>query len=214
MESTERSDDTLESEFHPDDWNTEPEQQEADLLLIGDSIIRHIHVDRLNANGTVNEMICLPGKKTEDIKLSLKNAVRKSNYKNVIIHCSSNNIPDEPPIKVANDLIMLARTVRENMPTTNCFVSAVLPKICPGYLPGINEINQLVCDASSKYGFKFIQHPQFSSGGILNTLLYAKRELVNSRPIHLSFKGVAQLAQNCRAHIKQMYIQSIVGTDH
>lgn len=181
----------------PQEWDVDEEREEYDLLLIGDSIIRDVDVEKLNPDKR-NDKVFLPGKKTEHIREELKERAKKNSYGNIIIHCASNNIPRDPPAMVADNLINLVGEVKKNMPNAHVHVSAVLPKMNASFLPGINEINFRLLQASGHLGFNVIQHPQMCSKGIFYMSMYKRHEVHDHRPVHLSPKGVIRFGSNIK----------------
>ena len=81
-------------------------------------------------------------------------------------------------------------------------MSAVLPKINENYLPGIKKINELLYEAQKFLDFKLIEHPFFVSNGTIDKSLFAKVEVENNRPIHLSKRGVIQFASDIKTVLK------------
>lgn len=187
-----------------EDWKAaeNEDKEELDLLLIGDSIVRHVDTERLIPGGQTSSNVCLSGKKTADVRLRLKEEACKSDIKNIIIHCASNNIPTDPPAKVAKDLISLAKNVKANIPHAKLFISAVLPKIDSSYLPGINEINYRLYEEQRRSGFHLIQHPQFSQHGCIDMQLFSRAEVQNNRPVHLGRRGIVCFAQNMKSELR------------
>lgn len=208
IEKLERSDDCdVCDEIEADNWDTSDDgesKRKVDLLLIGDSIVRWVDPARIIPEGQVSEHICMPGKKTNDIKERLKEESSKSNFSKIVIHCASNNIPQDPPAKVALDVMSLAKTAKVNHPNAKIYVSAVLPKINSRYLPGINEVNWRLFKGQNNVGYHLIQHPQFCAEGQFDLSMFSKIEVENRRPVHLSRRGVINFAQNIKYKIKNM----------
>ena len=181
------------------DWNEVPrnddflnddeteQDQKIDLLLAGDSCIKHIDVNKINPGGN-NRQECIRGGKINDIRNAIMEVNASCEVSHCVIHVGSNHIPEEPPHTVASKLISLLKEVRHNMPNTTVSFSAILPKYGPDFLPGINTINWLVFNSASEIGYAFIFHSNFASHGHINNFLICKDG------VHPSFRGVAQLA--------------------
>ena len=78
-----------------EDWHVnenEEEKGELDLLLIGDSIVRHVDTDRLIPRGQKSLNRCLSGKVTADIRTELKVEASKSDIKNELYELLSENL--------------------------------------------------------------------------------------------------------------------------
>ena len=172
------------------------EKEDVDVVLIGDSIIRHVDLDRVNPNQT-NKKFCQPGGKIENANESLKDAYKKYNMKRLIICTGTNHIPKEDPATVSEKIINMVRNAKINMPDTKIFVSGILPKYGNSYAPGINYINRKINAASKIYKFDFIYNLQFQENGKQNTYFFAQDKL------HLSKKGVARLAMNFKYRLKK-----------
>ena len=177
---------------------------DVDLLLIGDSIVRWVDPSKVIGEGKVSEHVCMPGKKTSDIKERLKEESSKFNFSKIVIHCSSNNIPQDPPAKVALDVMSLAKSAKANHPNAKIYVSAVLPKINSNYLPGIDEVNQRLFQGQGHVGYHLIQHPQFCSNRQFDFGMFSKIEVEKRRPIHLNHNGIVNFARNIKLCIKNM----------
>ena len=145
------------------------------------------------------------GKTTADIRNELILSRCNSSYNQIVVHSGSNSIPSKKPKIVADELIKLAREVKLNMPNSKLYISAIIPKIDEKFLPGIDEINHRLYAASSKLNFDFIQHPQFVFNSEIDHTMFSFREQQpdwTKGMVHLSRKGVAQLATNIKYMIK------------
>ena len=97
---------------------------------------------------------------------------------------------------------ILIKDIKRQMPDTKLFVSAVLPKFDSKLNPGINCINLKLFNNSVNLNYYFIQHPQFCRNGQFELNLFAKSEVQQKKPLHLSKGGVARLACNIRYAVK------------
>ena len=170
-------------------------KEPLDMLIISDSIGRHLNVDLINPGGK-NKLICRPGAMIEEIQNALINIESQYDIATLVIHVMTNHIPDEEPAEIAKEMLEFLDDIKLNMPNTNVFVSLVLPKINSFWLRGINCLNKKIFDAHSRYGFNVIQHPHFASTGHINEALLA-RDL-----IHLSRDGVKQLGVDIKRSLR------------
>ena len=173
------------------------EKKEVDVCLIGDSIIRHVDLDRINP-GKHNLKICKPGGTVENAHNDIKSAFHNNKIKRLIICTGTNLIPKQKPVFVLKELITLIEDVRFNMPDTQIFISSILPKHGTTYASGINYVNRKLNEASKFYNFDFIFNLQFQSEGKQNSTMFAQDQL------HLSKRGVAQLAMNFKYRLKKL----------
>ena len=164
-----------------------------DLVIIGDSIVKHINMDLVNP-GKDNQLFCFKGGNVKTIRKEIIDIDAKLSIKSLVLHVGSNFIPADSPDLVAAQILDLVKEIQIQMPSTKIYISAILPKINADYNPGINFINSTLYNESLKKGFVFIQHNKFSRNGVIDFRLYVKREVEAERPIHLSYGGVARLA--------------------
>ena len=165
---------------------------EKDLVLIGDSLIKHVNLDLVNP-GKNNELCCFRGATVDTIRKEIIDIDAKFSIKTLVLHVGSNCIPSDLPLSVTAQILDLVDQITVQMPNTKLLVSAILPKINAGYNPGINQINTELCNASLTGNFAVVQHKHFSRDGLINFGYYVNREVENEKPIHLNYGGVARL---------------------
>ena len=175
----------------PSDWSEAVDKSHHDLLLIGDSIIKHCSPDKI-LPGKDSIVSCHPGARTEKIASEIKKILTKSTFDQIIIHAGINSIPQHSPAYVSDQIIELMESVKQLAPKSKIAFSGLLPKVGPWFLPGINEINNTVFVAGrNKHShFQFIQHKNYivDKRGSVDSSLFSK-----SDGIHLSMKGVQAL---------------------
>ena len=174
-----------------------------DLAIVGSSLVRYVNTEHVNPNGE-NLLVCRPGAKVSQIRTETLELLASATVNNLILHVGGNNIPEVPPRFLAAEIIDMLHTIRHEFPDVNLHFSAILPKIHPCYLHGINQVNNMVFDACDDLGVNFIFHNAFAitdSTGCkrLNRPLYAPREWENGEPIHISRSGVAQFEIDCKS---------------
>ena len=183
-------------------------KSEKDVVFVGDSIIRHVDMKRMTGSDNC-EKDCNPGFDVIQIRNRMVEIDSNFTAKKLILHVGTNAIPDVPAHTVLKQTLKLIHDIRNQMPSTHLFVSAILPKIKSDFNPGINFINYKLFMAASKHNYTFIQHPQFSQNGKLDFKLFAPTEVANKKPIHLSWKGVGTFATNIKRAIKPRPIGTV-----
>ena len=135
----------------------------------------------------------MPGAKIVDVRNALIDLHDKYTIHNLYLQVGSNEIPEKDPYAVAGELSKFLAEIRLYLPHTKLFVSAVLPKIDSSYLPGINDINYLLCSACNYLGIVFVQHQTFCIQGRIRFDMFAFDQ------IHMNRHGIAQLENDIKA---------------
>ena len=176
----------------------------AELLIVGDSIPKWVDPAKVARKDSISKLVCLPGKKTGEIKEAVKAEIAEVEYESIVVHSGTNSIPHDTPRKVANELIQAAVTLKEMSPKSNVLLSEVLPKIkgSTDIIPGIHLINFYLHQAAMYLDFQVIPHPSFIKNNNIDLSLFAKKEVEENRPTHLSGKGVVQFARDIKAVLK------------
>ena len=173
--------------------NSIPEKAHHDLLLIGDSVIKHVRGDVINP-GKDTTIACHPGARSDKIATEFRKLVKNNTYDKIIVHCGTNFIPQHSPPYTCDKITELLEIVKSLAPKSKIAFSGLLPKIGPEYLPGINKINHTIFRASTNKfsSFKFIQHRNYivdKNGAIDRTIFCGDG-------IHLSRTGVGALERS------------------
>ena len=169
------------------------QKENIDLLIAGDSCVKHLDVNRI-LPGRNNDLLCKRGGNITDIRNEVMKYNSSHDVAHCVIHVGTNLIPNEPPHVVSAKIISLMKELRVNMPKTSFHFSEILPKYDVEndieYTAGINLINWWVHQYTSKIGFSCIGHPQFN--------VPENRNFICKDGVHPSFKGVAQMAKNIK----------------
>ena len=177
----------------PSDWAEAVDKTHHDLLLIGDSIVKHCSPDKI-LPGKNSMVSCHPGARTEKIASELKEVLKKSTFDRIIIHAGINSIPQHSPAYVSDKIIELMEIAKQLAPKSKIAFSGLLPKVGPWYLRGINEINNNVFNVgrNKHTQFNFIQHRDFivDQRGSVDSSLFC------GDGIHLSVNGVQALERS------------------
>jgi hypothetical protein len=175
--------------------NSLPPKQSIDMVVAGDSIVKHIKIDQLEGK---NELICLPGAHCHKVHLAVCDLAKKAQIKKLVLHFGTNHIPRQSPLQIVNEITDTLKRVQLELPNTKTFFSAVLPKIDSSYNRGINFINQRIHDFCHENNMGFIQHSAFSRQGEFNKNLFAPTEWRLGRPIHPSHDGAMSLLKDIK----------------
>ena len=162
-----------------------------DLVIVGDSLVKHIDVDRVNQGGC-NELFSHPGAKIDKILAEVKNCLKKFDMEEILLCVGTNHIRkknSEDPDAVIAKLMGMVEQIRWNAPNTRVYLTGILPKFNDSFTPTINHINDSLFNLQNTYGFKYISTRKFFKDGCMDTSLFTKRDQV-----HLNYRGVAKLA--------------------
>ena len=177
----------------PSDWSEAVDKPHHDLLLIGDSIVKHCNTEKI-LPGKSSVVACHPGAGTEKIASDIMEVLKKSTFDRIIVHAGINAIPQHSPAYVSDKIIELMEMVKQLAPKSKIAFSGLLPKVGSWFLPGINQINDSVFNTglNKHTNFQFIQHRDF----IIDRRGAVDSSLFCGDGIHLSVKGVAALERS------------------
>lgn len=163
---------------------------------MGDSIVKHIDVDRINPGGH-NRKKALLGGKISDILNEIIDLNKKLDIQELLVHVGTNHVPYESPDVVFGQLMEMIKFLTDTMPDTKLYISSILPKGMksdPDYnmLPGILNINSRLYHMQNQSGFTLISHNSFYMGSrAFDTSLLSRNDV-----IHLNRKGQGRLARD------------------
>lgn len=180
-----------------DSNDTEQEKQEHDLLIIGDSIIRHVDGNAVNPGGETT-VECLPGARTDEVIDKFRELSKVNSYKKIVVHVGSNMIPKFTRQHTADKIVECLETVRKLSPNSKLAYSFILPKEGDHLLDGIDEVNYRVARSGSvgpprtRYGF--VNHRNyFLDHGLVDC------RLLNNDSIHPSGPGIRALERSLKS---------------
>lgn len=171
------------------------------VLLIGDSILRHVHHDRL-------DVVCRPGATIERLIKELHQKIREYNkYPFIIIHVGTNDL-QKGSHHFMDKFEELALFMRVNYPHSQIFFSSILPrpKDHGKYLSDVAQFaNSYISECVHHYdaGEVIFTHKAFLQAGNPITDLYSRDGLhINTGPGVQKFTSsiVSYLGQWCRKH--------------
>lgn len=166
-------------------------KEELELAVVGDSITKYIQPDTVRPD-VATKNVFKRGGHICDAYVQVCELNDQYNVKELILHTGSNHIPEQDPLSVAYELLSAIDRIKQMMPQTKLYVSAILPKHHVSFIPGINIINRHLYNVRNMVGFEFIQHRAFCARGIVNERLYAIDR------IHPSYSGSRQLENDFR----------------
>ena len=175
-----------------------PVKVEHDLLVLGDSLIRHVKPELINPGGDTT-IECLPGARPEGLIEKFQEICQTNSYKRIILHAGTNLVPKFSPVTVADKIVDALEKIRTLSPQSKVTFSALLPKEGDHLTAGINEVNYRVEQAGlcghfrTRYGF--IRHSKFFA----NRLGQVNHRLFQRDRIHLTDLGSRALEKSLTA---------------
>ncbi|CAB4000376.1 Hypothetical predicted protein [Paramuricea clavata] len=93
--------------------NNEMGSQGKSTLVIGDSMIKEIEVNKLSRSKKITK-ICMPGAKSDQIKERLQTTLKSTHYDEVIIHAGVNDLSNSQPDQIIVQLTDMAASVNSS----------------------------------------------------------------------------------------------------
>jgi lysophospholipase L1-like esterase len=158
---------------------------ESPILIIGDSIIKHIDPRKISKRRVIKRTF--PGKTANDIKAEIKSIKVDSPPSHIIVHAGTNDIPvdlDNNCIKSIKNIWSLASSIKERFPGSKIGISSIAVRDDADLTDQISTVNKQLQELCVKNGFDFI-----NNSSVDNTCL-------NGSQLHLNAKGFAFLATN------------------
>ena len=154
------------------------------ILLIGDSIIKHIQPEKLSKNEVIKRPF--PGKKIEDINVNnISDAITQSSK--IIIHMGTNNIRDDTVDEIRDKYSTLICAIRLINPHGRIYLSSLTTRLdlsasdANADLNQVNDAIKALCKSAKCY---FINNKNINES------------CLNNSKLHLNPKGTAYLATN------------------
>ena len=157
----------------------------ADILVIGDSMIKHLQPGRLSRKRRV---ICrtMRGAKIEDVAQRAKEIASKHSVSDVIIHVGTNNTSDDPET-IAAKITSLCDTLQP----TSVTISSIIHRKYQS-LPErkkVDDANELLKSITTRKHWGFIDNRNINTDHLMTD------------GIHVNSVGVRLLAKNIITHI-------------
>ena len=167
-------------------------KNKLDVLIIGDSIIKHVDPEKINP-GRRNKNICIPGGTLPDIRRALVAESKKNFIECLILNVGTNHLTFESPVSVSEQRANFCKEIRANLPDTRLLFSGILPKLYDEHSRGISFINNRLFKLSKEQSFKIIFHNKFyDANGYVNF------DLLSKDRIHPNRHGVAVLGSTLK----------------
>ena len=167
------------NEMEPQLKTNHPKEKSC-IVMIGDSIIKHIDPKKLSKNKVYK--YTYPGDTAESIATkvcALKPQIAPSH---VIIHAGTNNIPTETADECAQKIVNLAGKLKEKFPNSKIGLSSIIQRQDIQVATKIDEANKILKQKCMDIGMSFIDNYTLDS------------TCLNGSNIHLNAKGSAILA--------------------
>lgn len=139
-----------EEKLQPPEHEPEPEIEEHDVLIIGDSIVSVVDQETIDPDCDIT-VECVRGGRPKDISSKFEEISRTSRFKRVVVHVGTNLIPRFSPDYVADQILLCLEKIRKLSPNSVVSFSCILPRTHLSYLGGISYINRRVANAG-QYG--------------------------------------------------------------
>ena len=159
------------------DSNKPKSDEQKSILVIGDSIIKHIDPNKLSRRA-VRKFI-YRGKTCEEISEAIDDIQTTTDPSHIIIHCGTNNLPTDTAEVCATKIVNLARN---KFPNTKVGVSGLTYREDIAVNPVLLEVNEKLKRLSATHEFSYIDNSKID-----NTCL-------NKSKLHLNEKGTSLLA--------------------
>lgn len=161
------------------------QESKQDIVIIGDSIIKHISPTKLSKRKV--HKFTYPGKTASDINSELCSINIHSTSSHVIVHAGTNNIPLQSADECTNDIEKLMKQI---FPNSKIGISGITMRQDIESASKINEVNEKIKTITPKYDVKFIDNSSLDKTSL------------NVSKLHLNAKGSAILATHFIGFIK------------
>ena len=170
------------------------DRKRIDVLLIGDSIIRHINVNKLVSGSCMK--VCLPGARVDRVLSAVDELNQEFIFTRIVVHIGTNYIPHKSRRYIRRELIRCIDVLRNLMPNTHVILSDILPRTSERFMSGIHEINSWIREYCLDNQCGHMDHSFF--GKSFNT----DRNSIRGDGVHLNFFGVKQLQDSMERYFR------------
>ena len=142
--------------------NTEKQEEakiKRNVVIIGDSMLKHIDVEKLFPGSKSSRNECMPGATVEKLNnyVSRKNENDNQHISDVIVHAGSNNLPRDDVLKSVNKLASLLEIMRKKYKNASITFSPIIPKYDNKNIATCDEINNIMRRYCKNNGIEFIE---------------------------------------------------------
>ena len=177
-------------EKHRNKYNSDPASK-ADVLIIGDSMIKHISGPRLSRSKQI-KCFAKPGVKVDDIYPHAIGLIKKHKPREVIVHVGTNNIREEPDA-IYNIIVSVGETLESVSDINRVTISGIIHRNGETEVEKskVTSVNHSLNEFAEKHNWGFVDNSNITC-----------RHLC-SDGVHLSRQGQGVLAKNFLRHIYQ-----------
>ena len=157
----------------------------ADILVIGDSMIKHLHPGRLSRT---RKVICrtMRGAKIEDLAQRAKETASKHSVSEVIVHVGTNNTSDDPET-IAAKITSLCDTLQPTPVTISSIIHRKYQSLSER--KKVDDSNELLKSITTRKHWGFIDNRNINTDHLMTD------------GVHVNSVGVRLLAKNIITHI-------------
>ena len=166
------------------------ESNPTNVVIAGDSMIKHINAHRLSKANTKVRVSTFPGSTTLDMNDYIKPILRRKPDK-LILHIGTNSLKGrETPSHCAEEIKTLTETISKSLPHTELAISSLITRLDDESLTNkVCQVNIKLKQLCQQKNWKFIDNANIT----LNEL--------NRSKIHLNKTGTKTLASNFSKYI-------------
>ena len=154
--------------------------QGKSTLVIGDSMIKEIEVNKLSRSKKITK-ICMPGAKSDQIKERLQTTLKSTHYDELIIHAGVNDLSNSQPDQIIVQLTDMAASVNSS---TKVSISSIITTRDKDRNSAINLINSELKITCQSRGWVYIDNSRIGN------------DHLKFNSIHLNRVGVKLFASN------------------
>ena len=157
----------------------------ADILVIGDSMIKHLQPGRLSRK---RKVICrtMRGAKIEDVAQRAKGIASKHSVSDVIAHVGTNNTSDDPET-IAAKITSLCDTLQPTPVTISSIIHRKYQSLSER--KKVDDSNELLKAITTRKHWEFIDNRNINTDHLITD------------GVHVNAVGVRLLAKNAITHI-------------
>jgi lysophospholipase L1-like esterase len=176
---------------HNDPQNKLNLDRERQIVIIGDSIIKHIIPKKISSRNVTK--ITFPGKTADEISNQLDQIKLKSTPSHIIIHAGTNNLPVDTAETCAENVGQLASSLKTEFPTSRIGTSSIATREDCDLTDKTRKTieNSRIAQTCFNQDYGFINNENID------------RTALNGSKIHLNAKGSAYLAANFIKFIRE-----------
>jgi hypothetical protein len=141
-----------------------------DVLIIGDSMIKHIDPKKLSKK--VVQKRSFPGKKIEEIHNEIDNIYMDAETSHVIIHAGTNNLPSESVDSCVSKTQKLALKSRRKFHNSKIGISSLTHREDINISAKLTALNRKLKEMANSNGFVYIDNSHIDETCLSQQLYY------------------------------------------